>query len=256
MATLTKEPVPIVGTGVPPIRLGVYGEGGAGKTSLLLSFPRPLVIDTDGGLEGDAVIGVDGDEWSPDKWQDLNALYTVIKERVTKKPDLYKTIGIDSIDTLARFLLHEAENIPTQGRKANASETEMITAEQRDYGKVATAIDIFLTKLKVLSRERGIHVVLTSAVRLPDVDKGRTKRTFDVQPAVEANILYWCNIYGELEVVEVAKSKGSNEMIEQRILWTRVSDRARKNKTRFAALRPGITNPTFDKITKLIEKGA
>lgn len=247
MAELKNKPVPIAGNTVPPLRVAVYGDGGVGKTTFALSFPKPLVIDTDGGLEGDAVSGdVIGEEWSPSAWQDLNALYTYIKTRTEK--DQYGTIVIDSIDTLCRFLLHEAEGYATKSRSANAHENQLITPEQQDYGKVAGAIDIFLTKLKNLSRERGIHIVLTSAVRLPDPEKGRLKRTFDVQPAVEANLCYWANIYGEMVVVETKEE-------EHRILWTKVSDSTRKNKTRFGALRPGVTDPTFEKIVGLIEKG-
>lgn len=222
-----------------------------GKTSLAATFPYPLFVDTDGGIEGDVRSDdIIGEEWSPNQWQDLNALYTYIKQRVGEKQ--YQTIVIDSIDTLCRFLLHEASDYPTRDRAKNASESEMITPSQQDYGKVANAVDIFLTKLKVLSREKGVHIVLTSAVRLPDPDKGRLKRTFDVQPAVEANICYWANVYGELVVVET-ENKTSKKKEEHRILWTRVSDRERKNKTRFGALRPGVTDPTFTKITEAIE---
>lgn len=254
MPELNKLPSPIEGKPTA-FRLGVYGEGGVGKTSLLLSFPRPLVIDTDGGLEGDAVVNVDGDEWSPDKWQDLNALYTHVKSKLLKKPGEYQTLGIDSIDTLCHFLRHEAENISTQGRSANASETEMITASEQDYGRVSTAVDIFLTKLRILSRATGIHIVITSAVREVNTDKGRFKRTFDCQPAVEKNLLYWCNTYGELELVELPVEPGSKNLEEHRVLWTKASDRLRKNKTRFGALRPGVTDPTFDKLVGLIQKG-
>jgi hypothetical protein len=89
---------------------------------------------------------------------------------------------------------------------------------------------------------------------LPDPEKGRLKRTFDVQPAVEANILYWANVYGEMVAVET-QNKDTKELEEHRILWTKVTDPQRKNKSRFAALRPGVTDPTFDKIVGLIEKG-
>lgn len=253
MPELTKKPTAIVSDKNPVLRMGIYGEGGVGKTTLLLTFPQVLVIDTDGGLEGDAVVNINGDEWSPDKWQDLNALYTYIKEKVTRPgAPGYKTIGIDSMDTLCNFLRHEAENIPTAGRKANASETEMITASEQDYGRVSTAVDIFLTKLRILSAERGIHVVLTSAVRELNPDKGRLKRSFDCQPAVERELCHWCNTYGELDFLP--QKEGSTE--EHRVLWTTANDRVRKNKTRWGALRPGITDPTYDKIVGLIKKGS
>lgn len=252
-ASLTSKPVAIAQNTTPPLRLGVYGEGGVGKSTLGLSFPKPLVINTDYGLEGDAVaeVIVGGESWSPEAWQDLNALYAFIKAKTDK--DQYKTIVIDDIATLCNFLRHEAMNIATQGRPANASETQMITASEQDYGRVLTAVDIFLTKLRVISQTKGIHIVITSAVREADPDKGRPKRTFDVQPAIERLLLGWFNIYGELVADEVAVKDSEPE--ERRILWTRVSDPSRKNKTRFAALRPGVKNPTYEKIVGLIQKG-
>lgn len=230
----------------PPIRLAVYGDGGVGKTSLLLSFPKCLVIDTDGGLEGGAVEGITGEQWDPDRWKDLNDLYFWLKSEVKARG--YQTIGVDSIDTLCRFLLHESVDLPTQSRVQSASSEELMTPELRDYGKVAYATNLFLTKLKNLSKSTGVNVVLTSAVRLPNIEKGRVKRTFDLQEAVEASVCYWANIYGELTVEDV---KGQDA--EKRVLWTRVGDPKRKNKTRFAALRPGVIDPTYTKIKGLID---
>jgi hypothetical protein len=243
---LKKEPTPI-GAGSVPFRLAVYGEGGVGKTTLALSFPKPLVIDTDGGLEGDCVADLTdlAESWTPEGWQDLNALFFWLKAQIKEKG--YRTIVVDSIDTLARIILREAAAQPTRNRVANAAQSQLIAFEQPDYGKVAVALDAFLTNLKTLSRVHGVHVVLVSGVREPDPERGRLKRTFDLQPAVESALIYWANIYGEMTAVEKAG-------VETRTLWTTVSDPVRKNKTRFAALRPGIINPTFTRMSTLIAK--
>lgn len=248
---LSHAPTAIPTNTPVPLRLGIYGEGGVGKTTLALSFPKPIVINTDAGLEGDAVAvqGELGDEWVPESWSDLNALYFWLKKAVDTKG--YKTIILDSVDTLARFLLHEASDMATNARSANAAQLKMITAEQQDYGKVALSLDRFLGNLKILSKTKGVHIVLTSGVREIDVDKGRDRRTFDVQPAVESVILHWCNVYGEMEEL-VKVNKETKEEEEIRVLWTRASDPRRKCKTRFATLRPGVKNPTFNKIAELI----
>ena len=256
--TLRQQPKPITAAGMPPHRACFYGDGGVGKTTLLLSYPSPLIIDTDGGLEGDALdsIGGKAEEWAPEKWSDLADLYFWLKTEVKKRG--YQTIGIDSIDQLARLLRYEATDMPNKSRSENQWQEELTTSDQQDYGKVSDAIDRFLSNLRILSREQGVHIVLTSAVRLPDKEKGRFKRTFDVQPAVEGTIKYWCNIYGELVLVETndgGKKDKDNKpiLVEHRILWTRASDPARVGKTRFGALRPGVTDPTFDIMRKKIE---
>lgn len=238
--TLKREPQPIKQV-MPKLRVVVYGDGGVGKTTFALSFPNPLVVDTDGGLEGDAVIGTNGEEWSPEGWQDLNALYLYLKAKVAKGK--YETIVIDSATLLAQFLLHEAMAQPSKSRRLNAHLTEMIQAEQGDYGKVQRAMEVFLANLRKLN----VHIVLTGSVRDPDPEKGRMKRQINVPPAVEDAIEHWSNVYGELTVTMV---KGE----ESRILHTRSSDPERKGKTRIGALHPGVLNPTYDKMRESIEK--
>lgn len=237
--SLTHVPQPIQHV-VPKLRLAVYGDGGVGKTTLALSFPKPLVVDTDGGLEGDAVVATTADSWTPEQWSDLNALYFYLKGRV--EGEGYETIVIDSGDTLASFILGEAMALPTRGRAANSHLTDLVTPEQADYGKVLKAYERFLT----LIRKLDVNVVLTSSVREPDPEKGRPRRQFNVQPGVENIIEHWANIYGELVVVE-------KDGVEHRVLYTRASDPIRKCKTRFGVLRPAVIDPTYDKMVAAIE---
>jgi GTPase SAR1 family protein len=252
--TLRQQPVAIEDN-VPPLRVVVYGDPGQGKTSFALSFPKPLVVDTDDGLEGDTVKGKAGEKWNPSQWRDLNDLYFWLKENVEKKG--YKTIVIDSLDTLCDLILIEATNMPTRGRDENAIDTTLTQSEKQDYGKVAVAIRVFFSNLKVLSREHGTHIVVTCGVRLPDPEQGRRKRTMDAQAKVEKIVTQWSNIYGELVVVQTdtGKKTAKNEAIteDHRILWTQASDPKRQGKTRFSALEPGVTDPTFTKIVGKIK---
>ena len=141
MTTLKRQPVAINPV-LPAFRICVYGEGGVGKTSLALTFPKVLVVDTDGGLEGDAVAGITekgGEVWYPDQWKDCNDLYFWLKENVEKKG--YKTIVIDSVDTLCRFIRREATAMPNSSRKANQLDDILTTSDQQDYGKVEVAME-------------------------------------------------------------------------------------------------------------------
>ena len=256
--TLDHLPESIDPSEIPPLRLAVYGEPGSGKTTLALSFPRPLIISIDNGLEGGAVFqALDGAEkWMPVDWKDLNALYFWIKKQIETKG--YESIIVDSITSLAMLIRHEALLQEASKRDAGQALVELFAVTQPDYNRVATALEMYLLKLVQLSDVYGVHVVLTANVREPDIEHGQTKRSFDLQPAVERVVLQWANIYGELVAEEIDdpadKELPRNERrkIERRVLWTRVQDPRRKNKSRFAALNPGVKDPTFEKIWDLV----
>lgn len=244
---MERVPTKIDATSIKPIHLAVYGDDGVGKTQLALTFPNPLVVNVDYGLTGGAVVGIEGEEWSPESYRDLNALYFWLKGQVEKHG--YKTIVIDTINSLQWLLLHEAVSLATGKRAGGESDNVLTSAEQQDYNKTAAAFDKFLGKLKMLSQHTGVHIVLTSALREPDIEKGQTKRTFDVQPAIQKLVRNWADVYGELEVKELGK--GDDKRLA-RVLHTNPADTRRRAKTRYDALYPGVVDPTFSKIRKLI----
>lgn len=239
---LTAEPKPIE-PGVLKFRIAVYGEPGQGKTTFALTFPDVLVVNTDYGLEGDAIAGATGDEWTPDKWLDMNALYFWIKERA--KTGKYKTIVVDTIDGLARLILQEAVNMPTKTRNANAALTTLVTAEQQDYGKVDAALKSYLIQLQQLQQYGIEHVILLAHVREPDAERGILKRTVNLQPKVRDAVEDWSNILGEIEQV-VAQGE------RHAVLRCDPADKTRVTKTRFSAIREGVADPTYAKLVERI----
>lgn len=214
------------------VRAIIYGDPGVGKTTFGLSFPRPIVIDTDGGLEGDAIAGSDAHEWSPDGWRDLNALYFWLKDR----SDSFDTIVVDSLDTLTLFLRSESVSLPTRGRPADAWLTDIsaTVAAERDYGIATDAVTIFLNNLRRLDK----HIIVTAGVRDIDIDKGRLKRSFNVNPALQSNAEHWANLVGELLIV----AKGDTR---KRILALDPGDPQRRCKSRWSSLGRGLVDPSW-----------
>lgn len=237
------------------LRIVAYGEPGVGKTTFGLTFPHPLIVDTEGSLEGDAIVDVTGDEWSPVEYRDLDALYNWIKKNRDEKG--YETLVIDTIDALIDWLLTESVDT-VSGRRKEIEERnlhEMLVPEQRDYLAVQKGLDRFLTKLRMLN----MHVVLLAHVRNPDdpadgkVVKVK-KRQAAGPPSAEAIMEKWSSIYGEFLVVRPAARAGSKTKPEPyRALIVEPGLPTRKCKTRYRALGGAVKEPTFDKMWAAIQ---
>jgi hypothetical protein len=89
----------------------ISGESGVGKTFFSLSFPRPYLIDTEGGATREQyqnkLKASNGAYFGKDEGsQDFNAVIEEVKELATTKHD-YKTLIIDSFSYL--YILEAAE---------------------------------------------------------------------------------------------------------------------------------------------------
>lgn len=217
----------------PKLRLVVYGDPGVGKTSLALSFPRPLIINTDLGLEGDALDllrAKGGLEITPDKYADLEALYFWIRDRA----EHFDTIITDSLDTVVSVLLG---NIVDEGRgkgsKGTGTQSVLdFVPEQAEYLANQGQVERVLHSLRLLRK----HVVLTSAVRQPDSGK----RTVDVSPGIQRIVNRWASVMGEL-VVSVEPD--SDDAEPKRLLNINPASERSVNKTRFKSLLPYVVVP-------------
>lgn len=91
----------------------IYGESGVGKTFFALSFPKPYLIDTEGGAVRDQyqkkLKEVGGAYFGKEEGsQDFKAVINEIRELCTTKHE-YKTIIIDSFTYLYMLEAAEAE---------------------------------------------------------------------------------------------------------------------------------------------------
>jgi len=226
------------------LRLLVYGSPGVGKSYLSLTFPRPLVIDTDAGLITGAIAGFEATAFEPTGWRDLEALYFWAKERSAK----FDTIVFDSVTTLQRLLLDELVD-QTTDVKTPDKPVMMFVPEQGQYLANQRQIARILTEFRRL----GKHMVVTAGVRQRLTAEGLPigKRAPEVAPGLLTILAHWSSVIGEL-VVQTRDKEGKELSEPVRALLTApTSDR--DTKSRFRSLLPYVLNPNFDAMWKAVE---
>jgi hypothetical protein len=146
----------------------ILGDSGIGKTSMACTFPRPIVIRAEDGLQSIP------SESRPDAfpvlatpeqlWEQLTALI--------KQEHNYRTLVIDSVTALERmFITSVIESDPKQPRSINQA--------LGGYGAGVAAVSAMHQRVRkacgVLNAARGMAVVFvahadTETIELPDSD--------------------------------------------------------------------------------------
>lgn len=246
MPTMKSDPHPLV-LDREKLRIVVYGDYGRGKTTFAGTFPKPLVIDTNHGLVTLALDGTEVDQFEPTGYRDLEGIYFWIKERA----DAYETIVIDSLDSLVFLLMDEITEDAVEAKKDDRKKVTLrmeFVPEQGDYFANQRQMKRFLTELRRL----GKHIVVTSGQR---EKAGRT--TPDVSEGMERVVCDWASVIGELVIVDEAGKSAPDQAGTKpydgcRALLTAANNR-KATKTRFQSLAPYVIDPTFAKISALIE---
>jgi hypothetical protein len=217
-----------------PLRLVIYGAEGVGKTTLAMSFPRPLVIDTDDGLISVTYAAggqVPGTRMAPEGYRNVEEIVRFVRAHAAD----YDTIVIDDVSTLCDDLLDEltAEHAKAEAHKKRPLLMENIP-EQIEYQGNQQQLRRLLKAL----RQTKKHVVVIGGLRIEDKTE---KHVIDASPKAQRIIGKWCHVIGELQSDTFDElGKGIH-----RVLFTEPS-RAMQAKSRFPELRPNVVDPTFD----------
>jgi len=151
-----------------PVIATICGDSGIGKTSLAASFPNPIVIRTEDGLQSltgdarpDAFPLIDSED---QLWDQLKALI--------KDDHDYKTLVIDSVTALERIFIDSViAGDPKKPRSINQA--------LGGYGAGLSAVGALHHRVRkaasILNEKRGMHVVFvahadTTTIELPDQD--------------------------------------------------------------------------------------
>ena len=105
------------------VKVLVYGQAGAGKTSLIKTLPSPIVLSAEGGLlsvqDADLpVIEVDGMDTLKEAWMWLNE---------SKEAQVYKSVALDSISEIAEVVLNAEKKATKDPRQAYGAMQEQMS---------------------------------------------------------------------------------------------------------------------------------
>lgn len=151
-----------------PIIVTVCGDSGMGKTSLAATFPNPIVIRGEDGLQS-----IHADQ-RPDAFpllQKVDSLWEQLTALLQEDHD-YKTLVIDSVTALERlFIQHVIDSDPKKPRSINQA--------LGGYGAGLSAVASMHQRVRkacgFLNERKGMHVVFvahadTEVIELPDQD--------------------------------------------------------------------------------------
>lgn len=150
-----------------PLLVTICGDSGLGKTTLAASFPRPIFIRAEDGMQAIPQAN------RPDAFpvvQSVNDLWAQLKA-VIHEPHEYQTLVIDSVTALERLFGEEVLRLDGKARSLNQA--------LGGYGAGFAAVGAMHRRVakaaQLCVERRGMHVVFvahadTETIRSPDVD--------------------------------------------------------------------------------------
>ena len=189
------------------VMLGLTGQPGAGKTTLMSTFPSPLILDLEGGSwvlqeQGTSV----HNEWELPKKGRLKEFLGILRE-VAKTQT--KTVCIDSWTRLSGWI--EQDILEEDGR------AESLNNAFGGYGAGAGAhakrTEQVLEAFHWLQEHKGMHIVLSMHTKLGTVDlpSGESYSVFGTEGAKQssARVVMACDMVAQLRQVVDVVQKGA-----------------------------------------------
>lgn len=146
----------------------ICGDSGLGKTSLAATFPKPIVIRAEDGLQGVPV------DMRPDAFpllQKVDELWEQLRTLLQEEHQ-YKTLVVDSATALERlFITHVIDSDPKKPRSINQA--------LGGYGAGLAAVAALHQRVRkacgLLNERKNMHIVFvahadTETIELPDQD--------------------------------------------------------------------------------------
>jgi hypothetical protein len=151
-----------------PVIATILGDAGLGKTSLSNTFPNPIFIRAEDGLQSIPI------DQRPDAFpliDDVDQLWEQLSALIKEDHD-YKTVVIDSVTALERMFIDRVVSDDLKNAKS-------INQAMGGYGAGLTAVGALHGRLRkacgILNAKKGMHIVFiahadTETIDLPDKD--------------------------------------------------------------------------------------
>ena len=133
------------------VKLLVYGQAGAGKTSLIKTLPSPVVLSAEGGLLSIADADVPYIEVST--MDDLREAYAWLRDSAESKQ--FRTVALDSISEVAEVVLNAEKKATKDGRAAYGEMNTVMTELIRSFRDLPGRHVYMSAKLEKLQDEMG-----------------------------------------------------------------------------------------------------
>jgi len=133
------------------VKLLVYGNAGAGKTSLIPTLPNPVVFSAEGGLLSIADADVPFVEVS--SYDTLMEAYRWVTESDEAKH--FESIALDSISEIAEVVLNHEKKIAKDPRQAYGSMQEQMSDIIRAFRDIPNKHVYFTAKCEKATDETG-----------------------------------------------------------------------------------------------------
>ena len=206
------------------LKILIYGQSGGGKTHFALTFPRPAVIDCEGGTE------LFGGRFDFDvlRTKDLDEVLRAIEGINPKK---YDTVVIDPVTVLWQVMMEAGQLAAERRAIKQRRNPDDANLTPRDWGIIKRKVNSLYTRLVNLPA----HVVVCG--RIKDVNERRGNEVVKVGERVDAekSTEYLFDIIVKLEVQRDGKRIGIIEKDRSGILQGK-----------------RIENPSFESFAEII----
>ena len=132
------------------VKMLVYGQAGAGKTTLIKTLPKPIVLSAEAGLL--SISDQDIPYIEIGSIADLDEAYAWLQ---TEEGLQYETVCLDSVSEIAEICLVEEKKKSADGRKAYGTLNEIISDKIRKFRDMAGRNVYFSAKMEKSEDEVG-----------------------------------------------------------------------------------------------------